>query len=165
MAETMTKDDLLRQIFEAKVEWEATSSLLSQEEQAQLPVAGDWKVKDIYAHLAWHERQMLEWFNAGRFTGSDWWNLPLHERNAKIYEEGRDMAADDVRQMSRDVHEALVKALEGLTDAQLNDPAAWPDFPGEWQPWRIIADNTYLHYQDHSADLKRFILEMQEGQK
>jgi len=49
MAEKMTRDELLRQILEAKIEWEATSSLLSPEEQDRLPVSGHWKVKDVYA--------------------------------------------------------------------------------------------------------------------
>jgi hypothetical protein len=157
MDERMTRDELLRQIFEAKVEWEATSSLLNQAEQDELRVAGDWRVKDIYAHLAWHERQMLDFLQAGRFSGSDWWNLALDERNRMIFEESRDRPADAVRQDARNVHEALVKTLEGLTDEQLNDPAQWPGMPSEWLPWQIIADNTYLHYRDHSKGLKRFI--------
>lgn len=160
MAETMTKDELLRQILEAKIEWEATSSLLSPEEQDALPVSGDWKVKDIYAHLAWHEHQMLDFLQAGRFFGSDWWNLPLHERNRMIYESSRDRAAHEVREDARNVHEALYKTLETLTDEQINDPARWPGMPAEWQPWQLIADNTYLHYRDHSADLKPFIARM-----
>ncbi len=160
MAETMTRDELLREILEAKIEWEATSSLLNREEQDQLPVAGDWKVKDIYAHLAWHERQMLDFLQAGRFFGSDWWNLPLHDRNRLIYEENRDRPADEVREDSRNVHEALVKTIERLTDEQLNDPTQWPGMPSEWQPWQLIADNTYLHYRDHSADLKQAIARM-----
>lgn len=162
MAETMTKEALLRQILEAKVEWEATSALLSPQEQTELSVAGDWKMQDIYAHLAWHERQMLDWLQAGKFIGSDWWGLPLDERNRKIYESMRDMSPEDVRQESRDVHEALVKTLETLTDAQLNDPAQWPGLPSDWPPWEVIADNTYLHYRDHSADLRRFIAGMQK---
>ncbi len=158
--ESMTREELLRQILEAKIEWEATSSLLNQAEQDELPVAGDWRVKDIYAHLAWHEQQMLNFLQAGRFVGSEWWNLSLHERNRLIYEESRDRPADEVRLHARNVHEALVKTLEGLSDEQLNDPAQWPGMPAAWQPWKIIADNTYLHYRDHTADLKQFIAAM-----
>jgi len=108
-------------------------------------------------NLAWHEHQMLDFLKAGKFIGSDWWNLPLHERNQLIYEENRERPADEVREDARNVHEALYKTLETLTDEQLNDPAQWPRMPAEWQPWKIIADNTYLHYRDHSADLKQFI--------
>lgn len=157
MAETMTRGVLLRQILEAKIEWEAASSLLSPQEQDTLPVAGDWKIKDIYAHLAWHEHQILDFLQAGKFGGSDWWNLRLDERNRLIYEKSRDRPTDAVRQDARDVHEALYTMVETLTDEQLNDPAQWPGMPAEWQPWQVIADNTYLHYRDHSADLKRFI--------
>lgn len=159
MTERMAKDELLRRILEAKIEWEATSSLLNQEEQNETRVAGDWTVKDIYAHLMWHEREMLNWLRAGRFGGSPLWNEPLDARNRAIWEESRDMPADDIRQASRDVHEALVQMIETLSDEQLNDPKQWPGMP-DWTPWQILADNTYLHYQDHSADLKRFIQSM-----
>lgn len=160
--ETMALDELLSRIMQAKIAWESTSSLLSPVEQEEVPVAGEWKVKDLYAHLAWHERQMLEWLRAGRFVGSDWWNLPLHERNNLIYQESKAKSAEDIRQESRDVHEALVKTLEGLSEAQLNDPAQWPGLPPEWLPWKILADNTYLHYEDHTEDLKRFIAQTQK---
>ena len=36
MAERMTRDELLREILHAKIEWEATSSLLSPAEQDEL---------------------------------------------------------------------------------------------------------------------------------
>ena len=157
MMDQMTRDELLRRIFEAKVQWEATSSLLSQEEQDETPVAGDWTVKDIYAHLTWHEREMLNWLQAGRFGGSPLWNEPLDARNRLIWEESRERAADAVRQDSRTVHEALVKTLETLTDAQLNDPGAWPGLPADWIPWQILADNTYDHYHDHTRDLKQYL--------
>ena len=158
MSERMTKDELLRRILEAKIEWEATSSLMNPEEQETTRVAGDWTVKDVYAHLTWHEREMLNWLTAGRFGGSPLWNEPLDTRNNIIWQENRERAADNVREDSRNIHEALYKTLETLTDEQLNDPAQWPGLPADWIPWQIIADNTYDHYRDHSANLKEFIL-------
>jgi hypothetical protein len=160
MTERMTRDELLRRIFEAKVQWEATSSLLNREEQQTVRVGEEWTVKDIYAHLLWHEREMLNWLQAGRFGGSPLWNQPLDERNRAIWEESRELPEDDVRKASRDVHEALIKMLETLSDDQLNDPGQWPGMPQEWIPWQILADNTYLHYQDHTADLKQAIENM-----
>ena len=157
MAETMTRDELLHEILQAKIEWEVTTTPLVAGDQDERPVVGEWRVKDIRAHLTWHERQMLEFLQAGRFTGSDWWNLPLNERNRLIFEDNRNRSADDVREESRDVHEALVKMIETLTDEQLNDPAQWPGMPAEWQPWDVIAGNTYRHYQDHTSDLKKLI--------
>jgi hypothetical protein len=163
MAETMTRDELLRQILEAKIDWEATSSLLNRQEQDEVPVSGDWTVKDIYAHLAWHEQQMLQFLEAGKFIGSDWWNLPPDERNKLIYDESHDVPADKIREDSRNIHEALVKKLETLTDEQLNDPAQWPGMPTDWMPWDVIAGNTYRHYRHHAQDLKKFIAERMVG--
>ena len=157
MADRMTKDELLRQILEAQIEWEATTALLSREAEDNAVVAGDWTMKDIRAHLLWHEREMLNWLRAGRFEGSPLWNEPLQARNLIIWQESRDRQADDVRQDARDVHEALVETIESLSDDQLNDPARWSGMPADWIPWEILADNTCAHYRDHARDLRAYL--------
>ena len=124
----LNRVELLRLIFEAKVAWEATSSLLNHDEQDKLNVEGVWKVKDIYAHLAWGERQMLEWLQAGEFKGSDWWNLPLDERNRLIYEENRERTAEFEDQIVRYLVQRyrLEKSIPSLTDTE--DATRHPDY-------------------------------------
>ena len=103
---------------------------------------------------------MLEFLQAGKFIGSDWWNLPPARAQPDDLRRKPGPAGDEVREDARNIHEALYKTLEGLTDEQLNDPAQWPGMPAEWMPWDVIAGNTYRHYRDHSADLKQFIAHM-----
>jgi hypothetical protein len=31
--------------------------------------------------------------------------------------------------------------------------------PPDWQPWMIIVQNTYEHYQDHIPDIEQWISE------
>ncbi|MFN2216624.1 MAG: hypothetical protein ACK2TS_06740 [Anaerolineales bacterium] len=49
----------------------------------------------------------------------------------------------------------MLKLLQELDETDLNNPAAFEGMPGDWQPWNVIASNTYEHYDDHVADLNR----------
>jgi hypothetical protein len=150
----MTRNELLQEIQDAKVAWEAATILVSPEEQ-EAPLLDGWSVRDVIAHLMWHEQEMVGAVRARALVGSDWWLLPTQERNRLVWEQHRDMPLAEAREAARDAHEALVKELEALADEDLT--AHWPGVPDEWQPWQIIAQNTYEHYRDHTADVERYL--------
>ena len=41
----------------------------------------------------------------------------------------------------------------------MTDPTGFPNMPPDWQPWLVIAQNTYQHYQDHIKDVERWLAE------
>ena len=47
------------------------------------------------------------------------------------------------------VHEDLLQVLRTLDDTDLHDPARFAEMPAEWEPWSLIANNTYEHYEAH----------------
>ncbi len=47
--------------------------------------------------------------------------------------------------------------LRTLSDEDLIDPSSFPNMPPDWQPWMIIAQNTYEHYRDHILDVERWL--------
>ena len=51
---------------------------------------GDWSVKDVLAHITWHEQEMFNVVLNRALVGSDLWNVSLELRNKTIYEENRD---------------------------------------------------------------------------
>ena len=59
-------------------------------------VCGDWSVKDILAHITWHEQEMFNVVLKRALVGSDLWNVSLELRNKTIYEENRDRGLKDV---------------------------------------------------------------------
>jgi hypothetical protein len=119
-----------------------------------LSSAGGWTVKDILAHITWHEREMIKVVQAHALVGSDLWNLPLDQRNAIIYTENKDRALKDVLEESTTVFKELIQAMETLTEEDLHDPGRFTDMPPDWLPWDLLAQNTYEHYQDHLVDLQ-----------
>jgi uncharacterized damage-inducible protein DinB len=139
--------------------WETLLAQIDQERFTQSGVAGDWSLQDIIAHITWHEKEMVGLVEAHALFGSELWNLPTDERNAAIYAEVRDLPLEQVLAESAQVHQQLLDALPSLSDADLTDPAGFPNMPPDWQPRLVIAQNTYEHYQDHIKDVERWLAE------
>jgi len=142
--------------------WTAWEAMIRQVDHKQLTsrgLAGDWSLKDIIAHITWHEKEMVGLIKAHALVGSELWNLPTDERNAVIYTEVRDQSIEQVLAESTQVHQQLLDALPSLSDSDLTDPIGFPNMPPDWQPWLIIAQNTYEHYQDHIKDVERWLAE------
>ena len=150
----MDKATFLETLQVARADWEALLDELDAN-QMTLPVApGEWSVTDIIAHVTWHEREMVGVLRARALVGSDLWNLPVDERNAVIYEQNRHRSLDDVRAEAEMVFQQLLEGLQSISDEDLVDPGRFRDMPPEWQPWKIIADNSFDHYRDHGAQIR-----------
>lgn len=116
-------------------------------------VCGDWSVKDVLAHITWHEQEMFNVVLNRALVGSDLWNVSLELRNKTIYEENRDREQKDVLDDYQVVFESMMDAMETLTDEDLLHASHFAEMPSNWKPWEVIASNTYEHYDDHLAEL------------
>jgi len=149
----MTKSELLANIRQARADWEAALAQLD-DPQILHPGTGGWSLKDVIAHITWHEREMIGVAQAHALVGSEMWGWPLDERNHAIYLSNKDRSLVDVRQEAGQVYPQLLQVLDTLSDGELSDPACFTGMPQDWQPWKLIAENTYEHYLDHLADLQ-----------
>lgn len=114
-------------------------------------------MKDIIAHIAWFEREMIDLINGRALEGSELWNLPTDERNAAIYEENHEISLTQVMEESAQVFLQLLELLPTLSNEDLTTPGNFLNMPPDWQPGDIITQNTYEHYQQHIPDLERWI--------
>jgi uncharacterized damage-inducible protein DinB len=151
----MKKADFMNTLLAARADWEAALCKLTTAQMTRPQPEGAWSVKDVLAHVAWHEREMVGILTQQALVGSPWWNLPLDERNALIHAEQRDLSLAQVLQQARQSWQTLLQLVQALNDEQLINPALYREMPAGWSPWQILADNTYLHYRDHMADLRR----------
>ena len=160
-------EDIQQFIGTIQSTWSAWETLIKQvleERMTQPGAAGDWSLKDIIAHITWHEKEMVGLISAHALVGSELWNLPTDERNSAIYELVKDQPLEQVLAESEQVHQQLLEVLLTLSDQDLTDPGSFPNMPPDWQPWMIIAQNTYEHYQDHMQDLQRWLEEGDSSQ-
>jgi hypothetical protein len=124
-------------------------------------ISGDWSLKDIIAHITWHEEQMVEVLEARALIGSEWWNLPTAQRNEKIFDEFKDAPLRDILADARAVHEQLVHWIKTMNDDELNEPGQFEAMPEDWIAGDILAQNTFEHYGDHAAAVARWITEQE----
>jgi hypothetical protein len=122
-----------------------------------------WSVKDHLAHvMAWEQaptailggRHQREAFglDEAAYERID----SVDQLNARVYERYRDLPLDQVRSDMTRVHEQLVAALEGLTDADLGRTIG--SFGGDPEDQRPLLDkiegDSWGHYADHAGWLR-----------
>jgi hypothetical protein len=150
--ETVTRDELRQRIEDGDADFRAYLSTLNAEQMTAPALDDGWSVKDVIGHVtAWHE-VLLDWL-AARERGEQLTELApgypwgqTDALNQHLYEQRTAWALDDALASYRDTLSTVLDALDGLSDAELNEPPADPEAPLVWQ-WFAI--NTYEHVADH----------------
>ena len=156
-AARMSTAEFIQNVRDARERIDALINALDETHMLEPVDAGGWTVKDIIAHLTWHEREMVGMIQKRALAGSDLWNEPTDERNQAIYEENRDLPLNEVRAEAGAVFRQLIEGLESLDDEDLYKPARFVNMPSDWRPWQILAENTYEHYFAHVPALTAFV--------
>ena len=150
----MDKKTFLATLDAERTEWEHAFTLIEETQMLQPGVQGEWSVKDLVAHVVWYEREMVNLLQRRSLEGgSPLWSHAAVKRNARIDDENRERPLAEVLSEANDIFAELRELLEALSDEDLNDPSRM-EMPPEWQPWQVIAENTYEHYRHHRAALE-----------
>ena len=151
-----TKHDLLTAIRRERTKLDAL--LAPVDEPAMLAAARDdgWTAKDILAHLTTWEQRLLRWIERWPTTGDPGrpeigvsWD-GFDELNERDYLATKDMGLPDVRRASTKAYEAVITALDSMTDDDLALRPETADGPS-WS-W-IIGANTHRHYEEHRKEM------------
>jgi hypothetical protein len=153
----LQKGQLISLVRGAWRSWDSLLSKIDDQKTLRPGASGDWSVKDIVAHLAWHEREMIGVLRARALVGSDLWEQPLDQRNRAIYETYRSFPLDRVRADAREARDLLLAELAKLDEEDLYDSGRFAGMPSEWRPLDLLAENTYLHYLDHISSLEEWL--------
>lgn len=153
----MNKDELLDILQYEHRAWNALLARLDPQRLQEPGAVGRWSIKDLIAHITWYEREITAAFQARALVGSPLWEKPPAERNRLIYEQHREQSLEMVLADSRRAYHELVAVVSSLSEADLNDPARLNSWPEGLPPWRLLAENSYEHYQAHRADLERWL--------
>jgi len=159
----MKKNEFLEMIRSARSDLDSVLAEFTKEQMEVVGVGKEWTVKDLIAHISWYENEMVNILRQHSFEGSDWWNLSDQERNAAIYSATRNEELVSVLEIESLTYKTMLELLEGLDEPDLNDPSAFTGMPPEWQPWSVIADNTFEHYLDHIDQLKELLNQIARG--
>ena len=165
MVEPITKSEFLSQVARSRARWDRLVGQVAPEEMQLAGFCGEWSLKEVMAHILWHEREMQAMLETRNFGGSPYWELPTDERNERIHQELRTLELTAVRAQASHTYEALMEQLQALPEENLNDAAAFPGMPEEWRPWEVLASNTYEHYADHSQQAEAWIARRRDEQR
>lgn len=150
MADTMNKQTLLKKVSDAHSQWVSVISAIPAAEMTTAGYCGIWSAKDVVAHIAWYEHEMVHLLTVMKLEGSQLWYKPLDERNQAIYREFKDVPLALILRDEAVVFEEMMTLLEKVSEEALNDYEYFPGMPPEWKPWEVIASNTYEHYEGHT---------------
>ncbi len=157
MPDGESKQDLSTNIHRERAQLDEL--LAGLDDHAMLAPARDdgWTVRDILAHLTTWEQRLLRWVERWRETGDPgrpelgvtWDDFDgLNERD---YVAAKEKSLADVRREASASYEALVSAVDAMSDDELAVRPETADGPS-WS-W-VIGANTYRHYQTHRAEME-----------
>ena len=145
----MNKLEVISRIKAERAPWNELVAQLDDDRMLRTAPARSWTGKDIVAHVIWYEREMVTMLKSRALAGSNLWALPVHERNAAVHQEIRDLTLQEVRTWADRTYVELIEQLELLPEGAYADARYFQHMPGEWAPWKVIAGNTFEHYPEH----------------
>jgi hypothetical protein len=158
MAETITKADLLCQVTEGYAAFQALLAPLDEAQMTAATVNGPWSIKDNLAHLtAWHDylTGVLRGVWSGEQPAPFVAGATEDEQNERLYQAHKDDALEDVRRAFAASYAEVVAAVEAQDEDTLNRPAPWSTSANP--VWGAVAGNTYDHYAEHGAIIRRWL--------
>src|SRR5512136_1207249 len=88
----MTKTDFLQNLQNGRRKWQQAWKGIDLFGTSRPRTPGDMSLRDILYHVAWYECEMVELIRLRALVGSQWWKLPVDERNDKIKTEGEEVS-------------------------------------------------------------------------
>jgi len=155
----MKKSEFLNNLHSEREAWDTLLAKVDKDKMTEASQPGGWSLKDVIAHIAWHEREMIGLIKAEALVGSEWWELPMDERNNLINQEYKDRPLSEVLAFAKAAYQDFLKAFEGISEAALTDPSQFKDMPTDWVPWKVIASNSYQHYRQHIPEIEEWLAE------
>ena len=161
MPEEMTKARLLELLQTKRAEWDATLAQVPEDRMTEPGVADEWSVRDIVAHITYHERwyadRLHEQLRGEAYTPSQVDMLHFDERNGIVYEQNRHRSPDDVMTESRQVFQRLLEGVQANSEEFLTQPQHFEGAPGPVLIWNMLRGDVYEHYALHIPSIKDWL--------
>jgi hypothetical protein len=149
--------------------WEALNAVVDAADPGDLLRKTDavgWSARDHLAHLDTWANSVLVMIRDGQPQGEVLGIDPelLEEeadydrQNQMLRQQTADRSLDEVRSSLAATHEAFMRVLREMTDADLNRPSdEFVSGSGAFEIAHKIMGNTYMHYDDHRVYIERIL--------
>ncbi len=151
----MRKQDILQAIREGREELLAAIAGLTPEHMRIPGVAGIWSVKDVLAHIAVWESELVTALRQvqDRRAPHIIQIEDIHGWNEEQYHINARRPLEDILSDLEGVHRMLLRAVEEMDERSLTDNRRFRWMEGE-PLWYLIAENSYLHEREHAQDIR-----------
>lgn len=152
--EVIAKEQIISRIQEGNERVLQTFGSLSDQQLATQVHEGGWTAKEVLAHLAGRAPgydMLIHMAEAG--ARPDLSNLNIDERNQQLVDERIDNSRAALLDEFRDVHEDLVKRVNGLSDDLLQRPIPHPR-GGEVPLAEMLLNGGGQHSINHTAEVE-----------
>lgn len=148
----MTKTQLLANITRDRAALDALVASVDASRLTEPALEDGRSVKDVLAHVTAWEQLCLKWVREGQRQEVEFTQDVIDAVNQSTFDANRSRPLGVVMAESRASYDAII-AMVTSTDADLDAPPAWAQFPlGE-----IISENTYAHYREHIDQISRWL--------
>lgn len=161
MAEQIDKARILNEMRTNYATLEEILTILDKGKLTTKGVIPGWSIKDMLAHIAsWHHR-LLTLLDATIRNEEPTISGPdsveeMDALNAQFYQENKSRALDEVLTDFRTSHKQITHTIQAMHEEDLISPHkfAWS---GEEPLWQLVAGDTYEHYQEHTAQIQKWL--------
>ncbi|MEO8972074.1 MAG: maleylpyruvate isomerase N-terminal domain-containing protein [Ktedonobacteraceae bacterium] len=153
----MDKTQFINTLKVTREEWDELLAQIGETRMEQSGATGKWSVKDVIAHVAWCEREMVPVMRTHVLAGSELWDLSDYESNEIVYQRNRDRSLHEIMSDEQQAYTNLLEAAQTLNDEDLNDAHRFKHMPQDWIPWQLFAGNSFDHYRDHMTSLSEWL--------
>lgn len=165
-SEKMNKRTLVDSMVATRKDWDELMAEVGEARMTIPAIYNGWSVKDVIGHLTYYENWMLGWLEAavrGRVTVASHQDLmAVDDRNALVWKANSDRSLAEIIKESQSVSDRLLAMVRALPEQDLFDPYRFeryilPFWDNYRLLWECIADDSYLHYQEHATSIREWL--------
>ena len=149
------KAELLNELESARVELLAALDGLSPEQMRMAGAVGVWSVKDVLAHIAAWQSELVTAFNQiqnkrvpdiVRIDDIDEWNEEQYHVSVR-------RSLEAIQADLEGVHRMLARMVADTDEKTLTDNRKFPWMEGE-PLWYLVEENGTLHEREHAEEIR-----------
>lgn len=147
-------------------EWDALMVEVGEARMTVPAIYDGWSIKDVIGHLTYYEGWVLGWLEAavrGRVTVASHQDLmAVDDRNALVWKANSERSLAEIMKESQLISDRLLDMVRALPEQDLFDPYRFeryilPFWDNYRLLWECIANDSYLHYQEHAVSIREWL--------
>ena len=166
MTDQITKARLIETLQASRATLDALLAEIPTQWMVEPGAAGDWSVKDVVAHLTYHDRwladRLHEQLRGERYQPGELDFMEFDQRNERIYRQYRDLPLDQVLAESRSSFQRLLEGVHAHAEAFLIEPQTFEGAPGPVVVAEMLRSEVYDHYAAHLPSIRTWLAARRE---